>query len=52
MNTAPEIDGVVRRVPLLMKIGEDVYPSMSIEVIRTVAVGDPSYQVKSGDVLV
>ena len=25
INTAPEIDGVVRRV-LLMKIGEDIYP--------------------------
>ena len=48
LNTAPEIDGVVRRMPLLMKIGEDVYPSMAIEVIRT-ATGDPSYQVKSGD---
>jgi|TARA_A100001011_G_scaffold180570_1_gene189427 adenylate cyclase len=48
LNTAPEIDGVVRRMPLLMKIGNDVYPSMAIEVIRT-ATGDPSYQVKSGD---
>ena len=46
INTAPEIDGVVRRVPLLMKIGEDVYPNMAIETIR-VAVGDPSYQVKA-----
>ena len=48
LNTSPEIDGVVRRMPLLMKIGNDVYPSMAIEVIRT-ATGDPSYQVKSGD---
>ena len=47
-NTAPEVDGVVRRIPLLMKIGEDVYPAMAIEVIR-VATGAPSYQVKSGD---
>ena len=46
-NVAPEIDGVVRRMPLLMKIGNDVYPNIAIEVIR-VAVGDPSYQVKSG----
>ena len=45
-NVAPEIDGVVRRMPLLMKIGNDVYPSIAIEVIRT-ATGDPSYQVKS-----
>ena len=48
INTAPEIDGVVRRVPLLMKIGEDVYPNMAIETIR-VAVGDPSYQVKADE---
>ena len=47
-NVAPEIDGVVRRMPLLMKIGNDVYPSIAIEVIRT-ATGDPSYQVKAGD---
>jgi adenylate cyclase len=46
INTAPEIDGVVRRVPLLMKIGEEVYPNMAIETIR-VAVGDLSYQVKA-----
>jgi len=45
-NVSPEIDGVVRRMPLLMKIGNDVYPAMAIEVIRT-ATGDPSYQVKS-----
>ena len=47
-NTAPEVDGVVRRMPLLMKIGEDIYPAMAIEVIR-VAIGAPSYQVKSGE---
>ena len=47
-NTAPEVDGVVRRIPLLMKIGEDIYPAMAIEVIR-VAMGAPSYQVKSGE---
>ena len=47
-NTIPEVDGVVRRIPLLMKIGEDIYPAMAIEVIR-VAVGAPSYQVKSGN---
>ena len=48
INTAPEIDGVVRRVPLLMKIGDEVYPNMAIETIR-VAVDDPSYQVKADD---
>ena len=47
VNTTPEIDGVVRRLPLLMRVGEEVYPNVALEVIR-VAVGDPSYQVKAG----
>jgi len=47
-NTAPEIDGVVRRIPLLMRIGEEVYPAMAVEVIR-VATAAPSYQVKAGE---
>ena len=48
VNTTPEIDGVVRRLPLLMRVGDDVYPSVALEVIR-VAVGDPSYQVKASE---
>jgi len=63
INTAPEIDGVVRRIPLIMKIvrtlgisegelsttvEEKTYPTMAVEVIR-VATGAPSYQVKSGE---
>ena len=47
-NISQEIDGVVRRMPLIMKIGDDVYPSLAIEVIR-VAIGESSYQVKAGD---
>jgi adenylate cyclase len=46
LNTFPEIDGVVRRIPLLMRIGEDTYPALAVEVIR-VATGQPSYQVKA-----
>jgi adenylate cyclase len=45
LNTVPEIDGVVRRLPLFMAIGEDVYPSMAIEVMR-VEKGIPSVAVK------
>ena len=48
INTAPEIDGVVRRIPLLMRVGTDVYPAIALETIR-VSVGDPSYQVKAGE---
>ena len=46
VNTTPEIDGVVRRVPLIMRIGEETYPALAVEVIR-VATGAPSYQIKS-----
>lgn len=46
VNTVPEIDGVVRRVPLIMKIGKETYPALAVEVIR-VATGAPSYQIKS-----
>ena len=48
VNTVPEVDGVVRRIPLIMKIGNDTYPAMAIEVIR-VSTGAPSYQVKAGE---
>ena len=48
INTAPEIDGVVRRVPLIMRIGDETYPAMALETIR-VATGDPSYQIKAGE---
>jgi len=48
INTAPEIDGVVRRLPLIMRIGEETYPAMAVETIR-VATGNPSYQIKAGD---
>ena len=48
INSVPEIDGVVRRLPLLMRVGEEVYPSVALEVIR-VAVRDPCYQVKANE---
>ena len=47
INTFPEIDGVTRRVPLIVKVGDDTYPNIAVEVLR-VAVGDPSYQMKAG----
>ena len=48
INTAPEVDGVVRRIPLIMKIGDETYPAIALETIR-VATGDPSYQIKAGE---
>ena len=47
INTAPEIDGVVRRVPLIVTVEGETYPAIAIETIR-VATGAPSYQVKAG----
>ena len=47
VNTAPEIDGVVRRVPLIMRVEDETYPSLAVEVIR-LATGAPSYQIKAG----
>ncbi len=46
VNTAPEIDGVVRRVPLIMRVEDETYPSLAVEVIR-LATGAPSYQIKA-----
>jgi adenylate cyclase len=48
VNTLPEIDGVVRRVPQVITVGEQVYPSISLETLR-VAAGDPSFQVRVND---
>ena len=44
---SPEADGVVRRVPLVVDINGEIFPSMSMEIIRT-AAGDISYQIKTG----
>lgn len=48
VNTLPEIDGVTRRIPMVVTVGDKVYPSISLETLR-VASGDPSFQVKIGD---
>jgi len=48
VNVLPEIDGVTRRVPMVVSSGGLLYPSITLETLR-VAVGDPSFQVKSSD---
>jgi adenylate cyclase len=45
LNAAPDSDGVVRRVPLLLRVGTDVVPSLSAEALR-VAQGSPNYFVR------
>ena len=46
--TVPEVDGVVRRMPLVVSIAGNLYPSLPLESIR-VAAGDPSYQIKTNE---
>ena len=48
MLIAPEGDGVVRRMPLVVQIDGQLYPSLSMEILR-VAAGDLSYQMKTGE---
>lgn len=48
VNTLPEIDGVTRRVPMVVSSQQKLYPSISLETLR-VASGDPSFQVKVTD---
>ena len=45
VNTLPEIDGVVRRMPLVASSQGKLYPSLAMEVLR-VAGGDTTFQVK------
>ena len=40
-----EIDGVTRRIPMIVSINDTVYPSLALETIRA-AVDDQSYQAK------
>ena len=46
--STPEIDGVVRRMPMVVRIGDQLYPSLPLEIIRTLT-DDPSFQIKTGD---
>jgi adenylate cyclase len=48
VNTFPEIDGVVRRMPLLILSGETVHPAIGLETLR-IAAGDTKIQVKITD---
>ena len=47
-NTIPEVDGVNRRVPMVVAVGDTLYPNLSLETLRVVA-GDPSFQIKLFD---
>ena len=46
INTAPEIDGVVRRVPLLINVQNELYPNIAVEALR-VMFGVSNYYMKT-----
>ena len=48
VNTLPELDGVTRRIPMVVQSNGNLWPSISLETLR-VASGDPSFQVKVTD---
>jgi adenylate cyclase len=45
VNTMPEVDGVVRRMPLVVAADGIVYPSLAMEALR-LAAGDSTTQIK------
>jgi adenylate cyclase len=45
VNTLPEVDGVVRRMPMVAAHDKKLYPSLAMEVLR-VAGADTTFQVK------
>jgi adenylate cyclase len=44
-NSWAEVDGVTRRIPLVVESGGTLYPNVTMEVLRVLA-GDPSFQIK------
>lgn len=47
VNTLPEVDGVNRRLPLVISVDDKLYPSLALETLRVIA-GDSTFQVKLG----
>ena len=43
--TAPELDGVTRRLPLAIQVNKETYPSLPVEVLRVFG-GEESFQAK------
>ena len=46
VTATPELDGVTRRVPLVVSVQSKLYPSFALELLR-VGTGDISYQIKT-----
>ena len=47
-NTLPEIDGVVRRLPMVSVVEEALYPSIILEIFKAYTQSN-TYQIKSND---
>ena len=47
LNVAAERDGVVRRMPIVLRLGDDLRPSLALEALRAVQGGGPSAIIKS-----
>jgi len=45
VNTLPEVDGVNRRVPLIVAVNDKLYPGLALEALR-VATGNDTFQIK------
>ena len=45
VSTLPEVDGVNRRLPLIVTVDGKLYPSIAMETLR-IAAGDTTFQVK------
>lgn len=48
VTSAPERDGIVRRLPLAVTVNGTIFPALSLEMIR-VAAGAPFFSVHRGD---
>ena len=48
ITASPEIDGVTRRVPLVVNVQDSLYPSFALEMLR-LAVDDISYQIRTNE---
>jgi adenylate cyclase len=49
VNTLPEVDGVNRRLPMVVAVNGKLYPSLAMETLR-VAAGDSTFQVKMSEI--
>ena len=49
VNTLPEVDGVNRRLPMVVAVDGKLYPSLAMETLR-VAAGDSTFQIKLSEI--